>query len=444
MQPIVSPYKQFRFVAHHFDRTTGEAVLTYAFDDVITFTERVTFPLPTRIVADDATLERALFALHLVAGTSYYKAGLPPEIAIECGALTKSEADFWNTLYTLGLGEFFYRNNLAFHGYVNFPATATAAPVLLTIQTDGILLPLGGGKDSLVSVELLRNAGKDFTLFALGTHALLDRVAAAVGASLSVVRRELDPQLFALNKQGAWNGHVPISSYFAFTAVFFALLHGKRDVVLSNEKSANVGNVTVDGVMINHQYSKSLAFEKDVQAYIASSITKDVRYFSVLRPLSELAIVERFVRTGKYFDVFSSCNRNFRITSHTDKLWCGECPKCAFVFALLAAFMPKAQLVPLFGKNLYDDATLLWLYKELLGIDGIKPFECVGEPDEVFAAMVLAQRRGDFAGAVIMDWFTREVLSTKDNADDVAAGALEPAVAHAMPPEYAALVYAAQ
>lgn len=442
MNPIVSPYKQFRFVSHAFDRATGVATLVYAFDDVITFTEKVTFPLPAQIVADEATLARALFALHLVAGTSYYKAGLPPEIVIECGELTKTQADFWSKLYTLGLGEFFYRNTLAFQGYIHFPASAESLPVLTSTKTSGVLLPLGGGKDSLVSVELLRAARKPFELFALGAHDLLTRVAAAVGAPIAVVERALDPQLFALNAKGAYNGHVPISAYFAFTSLFYALLHGKRDVVLSNEQSANVGNVTVDGVVINHQYSKSLAFEQDVQAYIASSITNDVHYFSVLRPLSELAITKRFVENGKYFDVFSSCNKNFKITSHTERPWCGTCAKCAFVFSLLAAFMTKDKVTAVFGKNLYDDAALLGMYKELLGIEGMKPFDCVGEPDEVVAAFILAQRRGDFAGSAVMEWFAREVLPTKDDADGIVARALAPSMAHAMPPEYAALMYA--
>lgn len=436
MQTIVSLHKIFRFVSYAFDRVSGEACFVYAIDDVYTFTERVKFPLPLQIVADDATLDRALFALHLMAGISYFKAYCPPQIVIESGVLTADEARFWDKLYTLGLGEFFYRNNLDFRGYINFPSVSKDAQPLgqSNVELSGVILPLGGGKDSLVAVELLRQAGIDFDLLALRGHERIKMVAATIGQPLAVIERELDPLLFELNKKDAWNGHVPITAYVVFASVVYALLYGKRDIVLANEKSANVGNATVDGVSINHQYSKSLEAERDIQNYLAVSVTPDVRYFSLLRPLSELAITKRFVENGKYFDVFSSCNKNYKLTG-AEQGWCGTCPKCAFVFAMLAAFMPKQEIVGIFGKNLYDDATLLSTYKELLALEGIKPFECVGEPDEVKVALVLAKRRGDFADSVVMDWF-----STEMNEDVDIDAVLAPSGEHAMPEEYVALL----
>lgn len=436
MRPIVSPHKQFRFVSYDFDRTTGEARLVYAVDDAYTFTERVRFPLPSAIHCAPSALDRALFALHLIAGVSYYKAYCPPDIVVESGVLTEEEAAFWDKLYTLGLGEFFYRNNLDFRDYVHFPSSPSHHPTIppSTGSNKGALLPLGGGKDSLVAVELLRKAGIPFDLIALRGHERIKLVASAVGQPLAVIDRELDPLLFELNKKDAWNGHVPITAYVVFATVVYALLHGKRDIVLANEKSANTGNAVVDGITINHQYSKSLEAEWDIQKYLATSMTNDVRYFSVLRPLSELAITKRFVENGKYFDTFSSCNKNYKLTG-PQQGWCGTCPKCAFVFAMLAAFMPKDELVGVFGKNLYDDAALLPTYKELLALEGIKPFECVGEPDEVKAAFVLAKRRGDFVGSVVMDWFAQEM----DEDVDIDA-VLAPSGEHAIPPEYAALV----
>lgn len=443
MTPIVSPYKTFRFVAYTFDRGTGEAALTYAIDGVYTFTEKVVFPLPEKIAASDEAIDHAVRALHLIGGISYYKAYLPPEIVVESTELTKDEAVFWAKLYTLGLGEFFYRNNLDFQGYVRFPATDVATSTLPKTTTSGAVLPLGGGKDSLVAVEMLRKAGKPFDLLALRAHERIVQVAEAVGQPLAVIGRQIDPQLFELNKKGAWNGHVPITAYVAFASVVYALLHGKQDIIFANEKSANNGNVTVHGVSINHQYSKSLEAERDIQNYLAMSVTADVRVFSLLRPLSELAITKRFAERGKYLEIFSSCNKNFRITGDKPvERWCGECPKCAFVFSMLAAFVPQERLVKMFGKNLYDDGALLWLYKELLALEGIKPFECVGEPDEVFAAFVLAHRRGDFAGSVIMDWFVREVLPTRNDVDEVIAASLAMSNEHAMPEEYANIIYA--
>ncbi|MBI1908165.1 endonuclease domain-containing protein [Candidatus Uhrbacteria bacterium] len=441
MEKIASPYRTFRFVSYDFDRATGVASLVYAIDDAFTFTERVTFPLPAQIAASDEALDRALFALHLAAGVSYYKAYLPPEIVVESGTLSEDEAAYWEKLYTRGLGEFFYRNNLDFREYVHFPrgeASASQFHDREVMKLDGAIVPLGGGKDSLVVVEMLRNAGIDFTLAALRGHDRIQKVADAIGQPLVVIDRAIDPLLFVLNAKGAWNGHVPVTTYVALAMVVYALLHGKRDVMFANERSANVGNVVVNGVAINHQYSKSLEAERDLAAYLASSVTPDVRVFSLLRPLSELAITKRFVENGKYFDAFSSCNKNYKIVG-AQQGWCGTCPKCAFVFAMLAAFMPKQQVVGIFGKNLYADAALLPMYKELLAVEGIKPFECVGEPDEVKAAFVLAQARGDFAGDAVMEWFA----AAGDSNVDIDA-VLAPSRDHAIPDDYATLVYGHQ
>ncbi len=445
MQKIVSPYKTFRFVSYDFDADSGEASFVYALDHEVSFTEKVKFAVLGPIGPIGPMLDRALFALHLMAGISYYKTYCPAEIVIESGELNATEAAFWNKLYTHGLGEFFYKNDLDFRGYIKFPSEKSQEnekiPDSRPDPLMGAIVPIGGGKDSLVTVELLQRAGIEFDLVALGRHERIAEAAAAIGQPLNIIERQLDPQLFELNKQGAWNGHVPISAYIAFTMVVHALLNGKRDIVLGNERSANAGNLMMGDLEINHQYSKSLECERDIQAYIKNSITPNVRYFSLLRPLSELAIVKKFVEEGKYFEVFSSCNRNYAINKKATKRWCGECPKCAFVFVMMAAFMPKQELVEIFGKNLLADENLLPTYKELLAVEGIKPFECVGEPDEVLAAFVLAQRKGEFVDDVIMKWFVTEILPTKNNVDEVIEQVLEASQEQAMPEEYAKLVY---
>ncbi len=460
MKKIVSPYKKFRFVSYDFDADSGEASFVYGLDDAITFTEKVKFNIGKAAKArsissivfgetvktsfDFDELHRALFALHLMAGISYYKAYCPPEIVIESGSLNVDEVAFWEKLYTHGLGEFFYKNDLDFRNHIKFPAEnkgKSAKGDNKRPDPSGAIVPIGGGKDSLVVIEMLEKAGIDFSLVELGSHERIQEVADEVGKSLTIIERNLDPQLFELNKQGVLNGHVPISAYIAFAMVVQAILLGKRDIVLSNEKSANAGNVLMDGMEINHQYSKSLECERDLQEYIAKSITPNVRYFSLLRPLSELAIVKKFVDDGRYLEVFSSCNRNYAINKKATKRWCGECPKCAFVFSLLAAFVEKKRLVEIFGKNLYADEKLLLTYKELLGVEGIKPFECVGEPDEVLAAFELAHRRGDLNDDVVMTYFVNEVLPEQTNIDEIIDEVLVLSKEHAMPEEYTKLVY---
>jgi 7-cyano-7-deazaguanine synthase in queuosine biosynthesis len=485
MKKITSPYKTFRFVSYDFDADSGVASFVYGLDDKVTFTERVKFGgekggekgvspqgEDRRSRIEHCEFDKALFALHLMAGISYYKAYCPPEMVIEYGELAADEAVFWDKLYTHGLGEFFYKNDLDFRDYIHFPVSEGRKDQQNEKIHDsrpdplpGAIVPIGGGKDSLVTVEMLQKAGIDFDLVALGRHERIAEVAEAIGEPLNIIERTLDPQLFELNKQGALNGHVPISAYIAFTMVVYALLNGKRDIVLSNERSANAGNVMMGDLEINHQYSKSWEFERDIQAYIAASITPKVRYFSLLRPLSELAIVKKFVDEGKYFEVFSSCNKNYAINKKAAKRWCGECPKCAFVFAMMAAFMPKEKVVEIFGKNLLADDGLLPVYKELLAVEGIKPFECVGEPEEVLAAFVMAHKRGDFADDIVMKWFASELIGSCRIApsrilvklgilqgtrllspdvkdfDVIVSEVLTSSDEHAMPEEYAKLVY---
>jgi hypothetical protein len=199
--------------------------------------------------------------------------------------------------------------------------------------------------------------------------------------------------LSALKTQGAYSGHVPISAILACAGIVAAVLAGKRDIVVSNEQSANEPDFTYQGVEINHQYSKSQEFEDDFQKLLTHLFGDTLRYYSFLRPLSEMHIAELFATSSfeKYKDVFSSCNRAFVHTSD-HMWWCGTCPKCAFVYLMLAAFVPEDKLTALWdGKNLLLDPALEPTYRQLLGIEGSKPLECVGEIKESRSAMRLAQ-----------------------------------------------------
>lgn len=455
MQPILSSAKQFIFTSYSFNSTTGEVLLKYAIDDE-EFVERLVFPVISPPLQGgvggggelEGAIDRALFTLHLIAGISYYKAKLPPEIVVQSGSLTQEQAEFWNTLYTQGLGEFFFRNDLNGEGYVKFPVERdriTENPPPSQGGVGGGLLPIGGGKDSLVAIELLRSAGIDFDLVMFGNHSRIREVAAEVGKPLIQIARTIDPKLIDLNKAGAWNGHVPITAYVSVASTIVAMLHGKRDVIFANERSASVGNVEANGTVVNHQYSKSLDAERNLQQYISSFVSSETRVFSVLRPLSELDIARRFAANGKYFNVFSSCNKNYKhngVPSVTR--WCGTCPKCAFVFVILGAFIPRRKMVEMFGEDLLLNPDLLPMYKDLSGYGAMKPFECVGEFEEVIAAFALIEGRGEYDDSPVMQWFAAEVMTTRKDIDALIDHALTMSKEHAMPEEYAKFVYASR
>ncbi len=384
----------FRFTTCAADWRTGIVELGYALDDEHHFIESYAFPVPAGPApppARRAALDRAARLLHLVAGVSYFKAAAPPRIVIDGEAPTPATAAFLARLYTQGLGEFAWRNRLPRIGAgIVFPSAGgrggRAGPAGLRARS---LVPIGGGKDSVVSLVALSAAGEDLIAFSLGSKPSADAAAQIEGAPMIHVDRSIAPELFELNRRGAYNGHVPITAIVTCAAVIAALLHECDAVVMSNERSASSGNFAWPefGATINHQFSKSWEAERGLAEALERDVASDLRCFSLLRPWSELAISRAFARLPAHHSSFMSCNRGFRIHQPAAAGWCGDCPKCRFVFLALAPFLDRAALVAIFGRDLLDDASQEEGFRAILGIEAEKPFECVGETDEARAAL---------------------------------------------------------
>jgi hypothetical protein len=386
------PHQEFIFKNYHLDEQSRELRLVYGFDDQLEFTEVYKFDFPF-VEFNAEQLDRALQNLFFMAGVSYYKAYLPARISYQAGQLDEQSATFFSKTYERGLGEFFYVNKLDPRTPVTFTATTQEQAVHDSPIEDGLLIGLGGGKDSLVTLELLRNQPRVAT-WSLGHKAQLQPLVDRTEVPHLSVDRQWDTSLLEHNAKGALNGHVPISAIFACVGTVVGILAGYNKAVVSNEHSANEPTLLYQDVAINHQYSKSIEFEQDYQALLQHCFGASLQYFSFLRPLSELRIAELFATTGfaKYHDVFSSCNRAF-VHSSNSLTWCGECPKCAFVFLALSPFVERKKLEQLWGgKNLLWDPELETTYRQLLGIEGDKPLECVGEIKESRAAMRLEQQ----------------------------------------------------
>ncbi|MBI3619519.1 endonuclease domain-containing protein [Candidatus Peregrinibacteria bacterium] len=439
-------YQTFIFKAYELDEKAGEIRLHYSLDDEVEFTETIVLPATSgQWTVDSGKLDAAVFALHLIGGISYYKTCCPKNIEIRSGTLTEDQAAFWNTVYENGLGEFFYKNDMNFEGLIAFPAsekrTVEKRVTSKRANEQRILIPIGGGKDSIVTLELLKKTGADCTLFRMGHHRLIGEIAAVAGLPLLTVERKLSGNLFRLNEEGALNGHVPITAYLSCLAVVVAELYGFDGIAMSNERSASEGNVEFHGMQINHQWSKSLAFERAFQKYLEEAIGTNIKYWSQLRPLSELAVAKMFTEFPQYFRITTSCNANWRILRDRPReRWCGHCPKCAFVFALFAAFLSKETLLGIFEKNLFERESLLPLGRRLLGIEGFKPFECVGTSEETKAAMLLAHARGDFDETPVMKMFLKDAAPSTKNPQAVIDEALRLSSEHAIPEEFLGLI----
>ncbi len=382
-------FDAMRFPSYAFDPATGVATFDYVLDgpSPLHFTETITLPVPPAAGEPPAALLKVLDLLHVVAGVSYYKVGAPPRV-VAPRPVAPAVADFFTAVYTKGMAEYAYRNQLP---HVLRLAVEVPHGTVSTVEPvdNGQGRPLsavGGGKDSIVTLEILRAAGLDPVPFSVNPNPVIQNVNAASGLPALAARRRLDPRLFELNKAGALNGHIPVTAINSLIAVATAVWHGLGPVVMSNERSASDPNLIWNGHEVNHQWSKGFEAEGLLRAAVTAHAGLTEPYFSLLRSLSELHIAQLFARHTAYDDVVTSCNKAFKLHDPTVR-WCGDCPKCRFVFLAMAPAMERSRLTAIFGHDLFADLGQLPGFLELLGIDAHKPFECVGEVEESLVAL---------------------------------------------------------
>lgn len=348
--------------------------------------------LPIQNAPDSQAARRILFGLGMVELISYWKCACPPRVVVKCGGLEAEDCAFWKTLYFNGLGEFFYRNGIEadYDSFLTIEAPhPEPAPEERFHNAHLNLIPVGGGKDSCVTLELLQDFHAQNRLFMVNFQEARDQCALAAGygeKDMIHVLRTIDPALLERNREGFLNGHTPFSALVAFLSFYIAYLIGAEHIVLSNEASANEGNIS--GSHVNHQYSKSFAFEHDFQDYARRNLIPDIRYFSLLRPFNELQIAKFFAAQPQYHAVFRSCNAGSK-----RNVWCRSCAKCLFVCGILSPFLPPEQLAAIFGENLLENASLAEIFDGLTGFSPVKPFECVGTQEELRFALALAARQ---------------------------------------------------
>jgi len=365
-------------------------------------------------------LDNLVFNLGLIEILSYWKATCSPEIIVNAGYLNLEQIKWWKDLIINGMGQFFYENKIDFTkpNFIKIiPINiAGARNNYVAGARDRVLVPVGGGKDSVVTLEILKRAGKKISCFSLNpTEAAQEIMRIGGFADSIIVKRKIDPKLLELNRRGFLNGHTPFSAYLAFLSVLCAVIFDYKFIAFSNERSSNEGNLKYLGKIINHQWSKSFEFEKKFRKYCRKYLTPGVKedkssfppslplrgssvveYFSFLRPLYEIQIAKLFSKYPQYFNAFLSCNEAYKTYSGTKKItkkWCGNCPKCLFVFASLYPFIEKGDLIKIFGQNLFEKKELLSMMLELISLKKFKPFECVGTKKESLVTFCLSWKK---------------------------------------------------
>ncbi|MGI5244007.1 hypothetical protein [Dactylosporangium sp. CA-139066] len=406
-----------RFPGREFDPATGVARFHYALGDLV-LTETVDFGPPS---VEHPALERVLDLLYVAASTSYYKIAAPRRVELDGVALTEGALPWVRALFREGLGEFAYQNKLEYVLDLPIEAKETAAaPTWERTPGGAPLAAVGGGKDSIVTMEALELAGLEPVLFSVNPNAIIRGVMAVSPQPVRAVRRQLDPRMRELNEAGAYNGHIPVTAINSLIAVAASVMHGLGPVVMSNESSASVPNLNWLGRDINHQWSKGLPAEVHLRdALLAHAGLRDA-YFSLLRGLSELHIAGLFAKFTDYDEVVTSCNAAFKQRDASER-WCGHCPKCRFVFLALAPFTGRDRLLHIFGADVFTDMTQLPGYRELMGLTAHKPFECVGEIEESLVALRLLTEHPDWRDAPIVRALAAEVPALPSDAEVEAA-----------------------
>ena len=350
-------------------------------------------------------LETLVFHIGMVEMISYWKMACPKTVVVKPFDLKLCQKKWWRHLFYMGLGEFRYLNGIkcSEEDFVRIESGTNREFLRLSDVVFGnvtkpefesvdrpleekVLVPVGGGKDSVVTLELLRDKMQVIPMMQNIRGASVDCVKTAgfdMTTEVAQIDRTLDDNMLSLmmtRSDEFLNGHTPFSALLAFESLLVAAGSGCKYIALSNESSANES--TVPGTGINHQYSKSYAFEKEFREYVALHISNEIQYFSFLRPLNEMQIASLFSRFTDYHEVFRSCNAGIRTNS-----WCGECAKCLFTWIILSPFIPKERLKEIFRKDLSIKPELRPVFEELNGTSKVKPFDCVGTVEEVRACV---------------------------------------------------------
>lgn len=382
-------YKEFHFNSYSVTEDNEAIHLKYEFEipGLIKFNPKSKILKKSLKFKDinNKYVQNMVFHIGLIELISYWKSTCSPKIIIKCGYINKEQIEWWKKLYFNGLGELFYTNNIQTNikDFVDIECINSHKIEYEKIEDNfnGYIVPIGGGKDSAVTLETLNiNKENDYCLIINPKPVTLKcaEIAGLNDNNIIEIYRSIDNNLLELNQKGFINGHTPFSSMLAFYSYLVAYLLSKKYIALSNESSANESNVV--GEKINHQYSKSFEFEKDFEEYSNKYLKAPVKYFSFLRPLNELQIAKIFSKHEKYHTTFKSCNVG---SKDKEWKWCCNCAKCLFAYIILSPYLYKEKLIKIFGEDMFENESLLKIFMELTGHGDTKPFDCVGTFEEV-------------------------------------------------------------
>jgi UDP-N-acetyl-alpha-D-muramoyl-L-alanyl-L-glutamate epimerase len=395
---------------------------TYWYDDVDFFELEARY-------GDDA-MRNVLF--HLLAFEANKAASMAPT-TIDAGPyadlVTDTFWDLWETLFRNVWGVWRWENDLPDYRLPR-PAGPAAADAAAAMDLDAgdpeLLLLCGGGKDSLVSMRLLEQAGIDYDAFVYShstygpgerQHRLVDALLAhrhprrvhrawvlddAVDAPVAAAYPE-----FRIRRVVAAE---TVSSYW--TALPVALQHGFTEVALGITRSTDEHNLVWDetGEAINYLWGMSAAAEELLGAYIQRQLVANLTTFHLLRPIYDINVFSLLRRDLDAVPSTHSCAQH--------KPWCGRCAKCVYVWMNYAAWLPPETVAATVPVNLFDLPANRPILRKMLGLESHKPTDCVGTVSEARLAFAMCRARGiggDITADIDADAFLDEAAATLDH-----------------------------
>jgi len=246
-------YQEFIYEDYKIGENEKEILIEYNFKipKLTNFTPKIKIPKKEFKIEniEDKKIRNMVFHMGLIELISYWKCTCSPKVIIKCGSLNKEQINWFKKLYFYGLGELFFRNGIKTNIEEFMEIETIGKEIDIeedSKKLDGYIVPIGGGKDSCVTLETLNiDRKKDLCLIINPKPVTLEcaKIAGFENKNIVEVYRTIDQNLIELNKKGFINGHTPFSSMLAFLSYFIAYIFGKKYIALSNESSANESNV---------------------------------------------------------------------------------------------------------------------------------------------------------------------------------------------------------
>lgn len=351
-------------------------------------------------------MEKVYF--HMLAFEASKLVSLKPQ-SIDLGLFatlhTQAFETLWRTIVHKVWAQWRYRHHLPDYtgpAFISSPVGNPAQSIVIETNTPQVLSFCGGGKDSLVAMQLLEQGSIEYASFAYSNsvygkadlqHDLINQLLAHGKPSrqhaLRVYDSFIDAPVLQLCPEYEIKEILAAETPSSLFAVLPVMLeHGYRYIVLAHERSANTGNLIwpETGEDVNHQWGKSYQAELLLNQYLQSEFIANCEYFSVLQPVYDTLIFNLLRRDQQAVLDTHSCNIR--------KPWCLKCPKCAYVWLNYMAYLDCEAIDNLFGANLFDIQENQQWYYQMLGLGEHTPFECIGQIEEVRLAFEMCKQKG--------------------------------------------------